>query len=266
MQPHILEQASQGDLDEPSREVALENLRKSNFRILRDWLLQVLTDSGRQRSSKPRLLDVGCAHGWFIDACADAFQASGIEPDVNVARAPQARGLDVRTGFFPQALDAGETFDIISFNDVLEHIPDVRSTLRECQARLPPGGLLLVNAPSRRGALYNIAKLLAKCGASGPFERMWQAGFPSPHVHYFDDACIRSLASVHGFHVHGSRRLASVGIDGLYSRIRYSRDASTVGAMIMTAMVAASIPLLRMLPADIQAWLLVRDDSPLPAN
>ena len=254
LSPHILEQAEGGDLDEAARAQGLVKLRNANFQRLLDWVCTRLS----LPDGKPRLLDVGCAHGWFIEHAATRFEASGIEPDIKVAAATRARGLAVRSGFFPEALAAGERFDVIVFNDVLEHIPDVNAVLAACWQHLQPGGWVIVNAPSRRGFLYRLSKLLARLGRGGAFARMWQLGFPSPHVHYFDTATIRLLAHRAGFSVAGRTRLASMSVRGLFARIRYSREVSVLKALVLTFALGAMAPLLAVLPADIEVWSLRR--------
>ncbi|MDE2407760.1 MAG: methyltransferase domain-containing protein [Xanthomonadaceae bacterium] len=252
--PHILEQADGGDLDEAARAQGLAQLRNANFQRLLDWMCRSLPLPG----GRPRLLDVGCAHGWFIERAAAQFETVGIEPDSAVANATRARGLAVRGGFFPDALNADERFDVIVFNDVLEHIPDVNAVLAACWQHLQPGGWVIVNAPSRRGFLYRLSKVLARLGRGGAFERMWQLGFPSPHVHYFDTANLRLLAHKAGFSVDGRTRLASMTVHGLYARIRYSREVPAFKALVLTLALGAMAPLLAVLPADIEVWSLRR--------
>ena len=148
---------------------------------------------------KRQLLDVGCAHGWFIERASSRFDVTGIEPDAGVAAATRARGLPVRSGFFPDVLGPDECFDVIVFNDVLEHIPDINTTLVACWQHLAPGGCVIVNAPSSRGLLYRLSVLLARTGLGRAFDRMWQLGFPSPHVHYFATTNLVLLAHKAGF-------------------------------------------------------------------
>jgi SAM-dependent methyltransferase len=254
---HILNQAPGGDLDEVAREDALETLRRSNFQRLMA-IINRLTSKTPARQRPLCLLDVGCAHGWFLEQARGNYDASGIEPDRDVAKAAVARGLHVREGFFPDVLDTEERYDVIVFNDVLEHIPDINATLQACMHHLVPGGLLVINAPNRLGTLYRISKNLLRLGRSGTFDRMWQLGFPSPHVHYLDTNSIMPLAERHGFTLLASERLPSVSISGLYSRVRYSKDVSPLKASLLTLAVATAIPALRVLPPDIKAWFLSR--------
>lgn len=254
LEPHILEQAEGGDLDEASREKGLEFLRQANFKRLYT-LLRGLVPSG---GTKPSLLEVGCAHGWFIDTVSPSFAVTGIEPDVVVATATRARGLAVLGGFFPDVLDASEHFDFIVFNDVLEHIPDVNATLAACWQHLTPGGRIAVNAPSRRGFLYRLSQVLARVGLPGSFERMWQLGFPSPHVHYFDTDSMAKLAMKAGFTLESRSQLPSVAVRGLYARVRYSRDVPAAKALFLTVAVTLMAPLLAVTPPDIEVWVFRR--------
>ena len=177
-------------LDETLREEGLSDLRQSNFRMLAAELDETLNPPA---GTSPTLLDVGCGHGWFLKATSPHFTGLGIEPDARVAEMATAQGVQVRRGFFPDVLEANERFDVISFNDVMEHIPNVNAAFDACVQHLKPGGRILVNSPARTGVLYRISKLMNRLGMRGSFERMWQKDFPSPHVHYFDDDSIRAI-------------------------------------------------------------------------
>lgn len=247
------------DIDEDERESALRPIREANFDTLLTWLLN--QPALRERAgAKPRLLDVGCAHGWFLERAAPHFEVLGIEPDAEVARRTIARGLPARRGYFPDALTTEETFDVIVFNDVLEHIPNVVSALKRCRERLRPGGVVVVNAPDRRGALYRLAGAMARFGMGGAFDRMWQKGLPSPHLYYFDSHSLSVAARGAGLDVTDSRRLPTLLARGLYSRIRCSGDVSSTKALFLAAGILPLVPALRILPSDITVWVLARHE------
>ncbi|MGH8083061.1 MAG: class I SAM-dependent methyltransferase [Lysobacter sp.] len=252
-----IDQRDGEDIDEDERELALRPIREANFDTLLEWLLQQPYVRDRI-GNKPRLLDVGCAHGWFLERAAKHFEAFGIEPDAEVARRTIARGLPVRRGFFPDALAADEMFDVIVFNDVLEHIPDVISALKRCEERLRPGGVVVVNAPDRRGALYRLASVLTRLGMPGPFDRLWQKGLPSPHLYYFDSRSLSAVARGAGLDVIDDRRLPTLLARGLYARIRCSGDVSSTKALFLAAGILPLVPALKVLPSDITVWILAR--------
>ncbi|MGB3394203.1 MAG: class I SAM-dependent methyltransferase [Stenotrophomonas sp.] len=246
----------QGDrevLDEVLREEGLSDLRQRNFAILAEELVARFPQRAEGRL---RLLDVGCAHGWFLQATEAHFEVMGIEPDARVADSAAARGLPVRRGFFPEVLQAGERFDVIVFNDVMEHIPDIVSALQACADVLRPEGVVVINAPARTGVLYRTARLLARMGAPASFERLWQKDFPSPHVHYLDEGSMRAIGTRTGLSLQHSRTLPTLSVKGLYARIRYDRSVSAAKAMALTAVLSVLAPVMRLLPADIKVWML----------
>lgn len=240
-------------IDETMREEGLNDLRQRNFAALESDLADRVTAAV---GARPRMLDVGCAHGWFLEASRDDFEVTGIEPDVRVADAAAARGLTIRNGFFPDALGTDERFDVIVFNDVLEHIPDIGAALRACGERLQPGGWVVVNAPARTGVLYQISVLMARLGLPASFDRMWQKGFLSPHVHYLDDASMQAIAVHAGLTVADVRTLPSLSTRGLYARIRADRGVSFAKAAGVASLLTLASPVLKMLPADIKVWML----------
>lgn len=242
--PVINQQTAHRAIDETARETGLRELRVSNFRKLLGVLRQLKPDGGR-------LLDVGCAHGWFIEAAADTFDAVGIEPDHTVYASTVARGLPVRNGYFPQALLDTETFDVIVFNDVLEHIAPVIDVLRACHDRLNSGGYLLVNLPSSNGLFYRLSRVFARLGYRGFFERLWQKGLPSPHVHYFNGANLAKLLAGNGFTTVVTGRLPVLSLAGLYTRISYTGTMGHLSRAVIYVAVALSLPMLRLFPSDI---------------
>lgn len=246
-------------IDEAAREHALHAIRDRNFDVLLDWIRERRIARGAD-GDEARLLDVGCAHGWFAaKAAAAGFDALGIEPDAAIARQAAARGVAVRTGYFPAVLAPGEAFDVIVFNDVLEHIPHVVDAMRACRERLAAGGLLVVNAPDRRGTFYRLAALLRRLGVHGPFGRMWQEGMPSPHLYYFDDRSMARAAAAAGLRPIATRRLRSLAVKGLYARIRFDRTLSAPRALVLYFGALLLVPVLRVLPSDISVWFLEAD-------
>lgn len=245
LQPAINTPEAHQEINECARETGLRALRQSNFEKLVTIIRQ------HWPATEGRLLDVGAAHGWFLDAAAKYFRVLGIEPDNQVFSAAQKQGKPIRQGYFPEALHEGELFDIIVFNDVIEHIPDIPRILLACHARLSPGGLLMLNLPSSKGIFYRGAKLLHGLGIYAPFERLWQKGLPSPHVHYFHAQNLANLLGSHGFNEQACGRLPALQLRGLFTRISYTGEYSLLTRCILYALVASSLPLLKIMPADI---------------
>jgi 2-polyprenyl-3-methyl-5-hydroxy-6-metoxy-1,4-benzoquinol methylase len=246
-------------MSEDDREMALKPIRQHNFGILLSWLHTLLAQPVNAR--KYKILEVGCAHGWFLEMAGKDYEVLGIEPDRAVADVALKKTLNVRIGFFPSALQADEKFDVIVFNDVLEHIPDVKKVVSECETRLTQGGLILINAPDKQGFFYRLSKFLVKLGVSEPFDRMWQVGLPSPHVYYFHDASMIKIASNARLKVTNSISLSSIVTTGLYQRIRYTNSGSKFKSAFIALGVLILIPLLRVFHSDITVWALKRSED-----
>jgi 2-polyprenyl-3-methyl-5-hydroxy-6-metoxy-1,4-benzoquinol methylase len=241
----INEQEHMARLDENERETGLKALRLENFREIVAYARQFAAPGAT------RLLDVGSAHGWFLEMAGDHFDVLGVEPDVEVGTRAAARGLAVRSGYFPQALADGEHFDVIVFNDVIEHIPDIRSALAACAARLNTGGILILNLPNSRGFFYRLSKVLARIGWRGPFDRLWQKDLPSPHVHYFRLENLARLVGQHGFELVHSAELPSLRAKGLLARMRCVGNVPAVSLYAQYLVILCAIPVLRVFPSDI---------------
>jgi SAM-dependent methyltransferase len=231
-------------LCESLRADGLRALRQDNFRELLD---QIGPHLSHQQQT---LLEVGCGHGWFLEIAAARFSVTGIEPDEQIFLHAKARGANVIRGYFPEALVPATQFDVIVFNDVLEHLANADAALRACRGALNPGGLLVLNIPTSKGIFYRMTKVVKRLGFGGAFERMWQKDFPSPHLHYFSQSNLEMLLLRCGFEVKFKGTLPSVRLKGLYSRIAYAKPASQVQSALIWLVLAVFYPLIRHLPSD----------------
>lgn len=231
-------------IDEAGRRKGLEHLRRANFEDILDFI-----DRCRQ-GNHVRLLDVGCAHGWFLQAARERnYKVAGIEPDPSSASLASP-DLNVITGYFPDMLPKGASFDLICFNDVLEHLPDPRAIADACFDRLAPNGLLIVNLPSSQGVLFQICRALARVGIGWPIDRMWQRGLPSPHLTYFHPVILARLLGTHGFRELHRRQLPAIQQTGLWARLRCDEQSSAIKSGILWISITILSPLLKFLPSD----------------
>ena len=223
----------------------LATLRRRNFATLCEWLNERYVLNGK------KVLEVGCAEGWFLEeARYRGMIGCAIEPSLPHAEMSRTKGFDVIDGFFPDDIDASGMFDFIVFNDVFEHLPNPVSALLRCEELLEPGGVLVLNLPSNRGAFYRLSALLARVGRPGPLERLWQKGFPSPHLTYFNPATLRRFVDRYtGLRHVGTFCLDTFVADGLWERIKTSHPG-IAGRIIYTGL-CLTLPMMRLLPADI---------------
>lgn len=231
-------------IDERARESGLRGLRIQNF-------LTLVAQIKSLRNSGGRLLEIGCAHGWFLEASQGDFDVFGLEPDEQVYNSTSKRGLPVRLGYFPEALESDEKLDVMVFNDVIEHIPGISKVLEECHRSLNNGGLLVLNLPNSGGVFYRLSKVLFRFGFPRFFERLWQEGLPSPHLHYFNLMNLSAILLENGFEVIKNGRLSTLGLKGLYTRISYTGNHGAIASTLIWVCLVLSLPILRFLPSDI---------------
>ena len=143
-----------------------------------------------------RLLDVGCACGFLLEAAARrGFQPVGVElSEWAVAYARREFGAEVHRGTLADQDFANASFDVVVMADVIEHLPDPVSELRRVYDLLRPGGLILILTP-------DIGSLAARLAG-----RHWWALLDDHHC-YFSAATIALLLRNCNFELRWCRAL-----------------------------------------------------------
>lgn len=143
-----------------------------------------------------RLLDVGAAAGYFVEqARLTGWDAQGLEPSRWAAAYARERlGVPVTEGTLDSVRQPTASFDVVTFWEVIEHLPDPRGFLTEVRRILKPGGTILLSTPDS-GSL--VARLLG---------RRWLGWQKIPeHLFFFDEATLVRLLAETGFDVVASR-------------------------------------------------------------
>jgi 2-polyprenyl-3-methyl-5-hydroxy-6-metoxy-1,4-benzoquinol methylase len=186
----------------------IEDTFRRRLSLLRPWLT----------SSRPTLLDAGCATGLFLEvARAGGWDVEGMDiSEFALARARE-RGFRVRQGTLPDPVMRSESYDVITLWDVIEHVPDPAAVVRECHRLLKPGGVLAMSTPDA-GSLP--ARLL---------RGKW-LGFRSidEHLYFFSRASMTAMLNRAGLHVARYHDVGKVlSLRRLIARMRfYSRIAA----------------------------------------
>lgn len=157
-----------------------------------------------------RLLDIGCDTGAFLTTARQMYGIVPVGLDVSnkAVEQAQAGGLEAYASAIEEAPPHLRNFGVITALDVLEHVVDPASLLRGAWERLRPGGLLYVETPNVRSAIYRVGALWSRLTRHRPRTLLTRL-FPAEHVQYFSDAGLRTLAVDCGFEVAflGKRRL-----------------------------------------------------------
>jgi SAM-dependent methyltransferase len=154
---------------------------------VRSWLKGDYASAWRWVPANVRVLDIGCgsgeALGYHRTRGCDAY---GVEADDNVGRVARQFGYNIHLGLFDPDLYAAESFDFVTLDQVLEHIPDPVRLLKGVFQVLKPGGVIVVSTPNTWG-----------WGAS-IFGRRWIHWHVPYHVQWFSLSSMQRAATLAG--------------------------------------------------------------------
>lgn len=150
----------------------------------------------RHVPARARVLDVGCAAGYFLRVAQRAgHDVHGVEVSAAIAgEAVRELGAErVFVGTLDAAVEARgwqpHSFGLVTLWDVIEHVPDPQAVLRTIRTLLAPDGVLLLETQNV-GSRW--ARLLG---------RRWHHYKHDEHIYHFDPATIRRLLADTGFAV-----------------------------------------------------------------
>jgi len=137
-----------------------------------------------------RLLDIGCAAGFFVHEAGNAgWDAAGVEPSKWLVEwGIKNLGEKLFAGTLRECRFKEGEFDLLTMWDVLEHLPDPISELYECSRILRKGGMIIINYPDFGSML---ARLMGR--------RWWF--LLSNHLYYFTPDTMRRYLEKAGFEV-----------------------------------------------------------------
>ncbi len=189
-----------------------------------------------------RLLDVGCAHGFFVAAARDAgWAAEGIDVSEHAIRfAREQLGLlSVHQGDLRQRTDWRGSFSTVTLWATVEHLSDPVAVLRTIRDLLVPGGYLILDTGLVGDFVDHLGEGLSPWYASPPehlffFTRkglgtaLRGAGLSSVKTHLDRDVSWPRLLA------HRLRKLAAMSTLWAWRRVRgaprsqFARDATVV--------------------------------------
>lgn len=134
------------------------------------------------RSLKPsgRLLEIGCAYGFFLELAQRHWQVRGLDvvPEC-IAHARDRLGLNAELAEFLELPDECESYDVICMWDTLEHLRRPVECIRRAGRWLRPGGVLAITT-------NDIDSVVARVRGS-----KWRQIHPPTHLFYFSADTLR---------------------------------------------------------------------------
>jgi 2-polyprenyl-6-hydroxyphenyl methylase/3-demethylubiquinone-9 3-methyltransferase len=116
-----------------------------------DWILSVMTDlSGKQ------VLDIGCGGGILSESLAKAgAQVTGIDISTEVLAVAKkhAEHQQLKIAYIESSAESfsqeNHQFDVVTCMELLEHVPDLSSTIAACAQLLKPSGMAFFSTINR---------------------------------------------------------------------------------------------------------------------
>lgn len=135
-----------------------------------------------------RLLDVGCGSGdWMLSMRDLGWDVTGVDFDENAVSVGRRKGLTVHCGSLEHQNFSSNTFNAVTLNHVIEHVPDPLGLLRECVRVLIPGGQLVLFTPNGESLGHRI------------FKESWRGLEPPRHLHIFSFPSMYRALQLAGF-------------------------------------------------------------------
>lgn len=130
----------------------------------------------QKKKPSGKLLDVGCAFGYFIELAKGAgYEASGFDPsDYAVTQAKKLVGPHaIQKGTVQDVSYTSNSFDIITLFDVFEHLQDPVADLLKLRTLLKKDGIIVIAT----GNSHSVASKI--------FGRRWTFYIPPQHLSFF---------------------------------------------------------------------------------
>ena len=159
-----------------------ETLRHQARRVLR-----------RLRRYQPsgRLLELGCAYGFFLLEARQHFEVQGVEISPFAAEQARKRGLQVVAGEFQNIPFAAAGFSAVCLFDCIEHLVDPFEYLRKIHSVLERNGVVALTTG-------DIGSQYARWSG-----RKWRLMTPPQHLFFFSAKTLKEMLVRTGFEVLG---------------------------------------------------------------
>jgi len=137
------------------------------------------------------ILDVGAGAGFFLTKFKDlGWDYSGIELSSHAARMAKRRGIEnIEVGDFPEDFRTNQQFEVITFNNSLEHLYQPRQALIKAKKLLKNDGLIVICVPN----FNSLGRII--------FKSDWFPLQPPRHLYHFTLDTISLMLSKAGLKV-----------------------------------------------------------------
>jgi predicted TPR repeat methyltransferase len=157
---------------------------------LRGEFRTAVQDLRRAGCGSGKLLELGCAYGFFLAEASAYFKVQGIEVSDGAVRFCRARGFDVEQGTLTEEyVGRHEPFDAVVMLDVVEHLMELDRVMELVRSAMKPGGKLMLTTGDWESGLSRI------------MGRNWRLMTPPQHTFFFSPRTMSAMLARVGFDV-----------------------------------------------------------------
>jgi len=162
-----------------------------------DNFLQQIANLERLVGGPKSILDIGCGNGAFLDLVRESgWTIAGV--DIKLAEDARESGCPLWEGRLQDIDFAGNTFDVVRLNHVLEHTQNPLEELKICRSILKPGGILFISVPNIDGLSPRLKSLQSRLHLKS---HRWRHYAAMHHLFFFSPATLTMLVERAGFRV-----------------------------------------------------------------
>lgn len=144
-----------------------------------------------RHKSHGRLLEIGCAFGYFLQIASKNFRTYGVDLNHQITKLAKKNSPNsqIYTGDLTQLKLKKDFFDIICMFDTIEHLKQPDVYLKKIYTLLKPGGIIVIETG-------DIGSWLAKIQGS-----RWRLITPPTHLNYFNGVTLDKILIKNQFQV-----------------------------------------------------------------
>ena len=202
-------------------------------KILESFLDSIVEKLGQRTSgagtqTQLRILDVGCGTGANLEMLAQYGEAEGVDVSDDALEFCKQKGLQAQKGLAEKLPFADETFDITTALDVIEHLDDDLSGLREMHRVTKSGGYSLIFVPAFMwlwGVQDDVSNHRIRYTRKQIVERLEKAGYAVERATYANWTFFtpilagRTIMKLTGIKPESENNITISGLNGVFGRL-----------------------------------------------
>jgi SAM-dependent methyltransferase len=195
--------------------------------ILEEFLRQIIQNP-KSEIQNPKILDVGCGTGANLEMLAQFGEAEGVDVSDDALEFCRAKGLKTHKGLAEKLPFEDESFDLVTALDVVEHLDDDVSGLKEMNRVLKSGGKTLIFVPAFMwlwGVQDDISNHRIRYTKKQIVERLEKAGFEIERATYANLTFFapilagRTLMKITGIKPESENNVNVSALNGIFGKI-----------------------------------------------